>query len=202
MGKNALCIRRADFDTYYDPTLKAQPIGNAIWGFETVLADRDQCETDESLLQLIPYMVLRDESGDVFWYSRGTGSEEERLRAKLSIGVGGHIDAPIPDGYSLQEWVHAEAARELKEEVGVQSAGGFLFDTLLSDFSDPVGRVHLGLLTTFLVMPHEVQEMEPGIVDRGGFRSTGAAWPLSRFENWSQIALFHIAPGVVDEQEA
>lgn len=195
MGKKALCIRRADFDTYYSPALKAQPIGTALLSLPTLLADRPACETDETLLQLIPYMVLRSSEGQVFWYSRGKGSEEERLRSKLSVGVGGHIDSEAPAGYTLREWVHAEAARELREEVGIEATGGFLFQTLLSDFSDPVGRVHLGLLAEVLVRPEDVQHMEPGIVDRGGFTSrsmllTGAFLP--RFENWSQIALLHI----------
>jgi predicted NUDIX family phosphoesterase len=105
------------------------------------------------------------------------------------------VDSDVPDGMVLQEHVRSEAVRELREEVGViVEEDDFDFTLLLTDDSDPVGRVHLGLVAFIRVTEDQVKEMEPGIVDRGGFEDKFTmrdklAW---RMENWSQIVLTSI----------
>src|SRR5438874_1532456 len=51
---------------------------------------RGEVETDPSVKQLIPYIVLRS-GGEVFHYTRGSAGTERRLQALRSIGLGGHI---------------------------------------------------------------------------------------------------------------
>lgn len=91
---------------------------------EIFLATRPFCETDNTSLQLIPYITLVDESGEkpkYFIYTRGKSSGEQRLVGKCSIGLGGHIETikllsilNIPLINSIAD----AAARELEEEVG------------------------------------------------------------------------------------
>ena len=58
---------------------------------------RASVEEDPSFKQLIPYCVLawRDENASprYFAYTRGGGQSEARLRAKRSVGIGGHISS-------------------------------------------------------------------------------------------------------------
>src|SRR5438270_8490205 len=77
---------------------------------------RAAVETDPAYKQLIPYVVLACR-GQLFHYTRMAGGEA-RLRAKRSVGVGGHInptDADATDPY------RAGLLRELAEEVEVAS---------------------------------------------------------------------------------
>ena len=82
---------------------------------------RSTCETDPAFKQLIPYVVLT--CGDlVFHYRRGAGGTEARLRAKRSVGIGGHIndaDAGAADPF------RAGMLREVCEEIdiGTRRAG-------------------------------------------------------------------------------
>ncbi len=58
---------------------------------------RATVEEDPSFKQLIPYCVLRwhgdDGEARYFAYTRGGGQQEARLRAKRSLGIGGHISS-------------------------------------------------------------------------------------------------------------
>src|SRR5262245_26783317 len=58
---------------------------------------RSEMEADPSFKQFIPYCLFRwvDANGMVhfFEYQRGGGSGEARLRAKCSVGIGGHISS-------------------------------------------------------------------------------------------------------------
>lgn len=107
---------------------------------------RSQAETDESFLQIIPYLTLLC-NDSVLTYRRAPSGGEDRLHGKLSVGVGGHIndeDDPDEPFYAFL----AGAKRELFEETGLDlphdvfkgSAAGLLYDD-----SDAVGRVHLGV---------------------------------------------------------
>ena len=52
---------------------------------------RPPAETDPSLKQIIPYVLLVHE-GRVLHYVRGKKAGEQRLVAKGSIGIGGHMN--------------------------------------------------------------------------------------------------------------
>src|SRR3954467_1340058 len=52
---------------------------------------RGAAETNPALKQIIPYVLLV-QGGRVFHYVRGKKSGEQRLIAKGSIGIGGHMN--------------------------------------------------------------------------------------------------------------
>lgn len=161
---------------------------------------RGDAEHDPRFKQPIPYTVLvrsQDEGSlDVFAYERLSGGGEARLHGRLSIGVGGHInaDAVLVD---LEEVIVREAEREIMEEVRI-----LLTDFtdrprpeiigLINDDSDEVGKVHIGILL-MMSLPRDV-EVEVRETDqlKGRWISLASASDSAIFdqlENWSRFAL-------------
>jgi predicted NUDIX family phosphoesterase len=78
------------------------------------------------------------EGFDFLTYWRGKAKGDTRLHAKFSFGFGGHVNegdvSPL-----------AALAREVKEEIdGLIEC--IVFQGLINDDSDSIGKVHLGLL--------------------------------------------------------
>lgn len=100
---------------------------------------REEMETNERWLQVIPYVVILNHR-EIVMYRRIKQSGEKRLMGKYSIGFGGHInDGDATFGEAME--------RELEEEVDFQ--GSILspkFRGFLLDSSTAVGRVHIGLV--------------------------------------------------------
>lgn len=192
MAKMALCI------SYFDAppeVLNCQqgrntrvPLWPTFYNTPTALVDRDVCEMDEGTLQLIPYITLVDSNARVFCYSRGKGGAEARLHAKLSIGLGGHVDT-VPECMGLHLHLRHEAARELMEETGIEVPPQlFHFTSLLVDRVETVGRVHLGLHT---FMPIDDAEISPekDIIEGGQWltaKQLNDPTIFDRLEYWSQ----------------
>ena len=112
---------------------------------------RDLLETDEAFLQIIPYVVIK--RGDQFLaYVRTTTGGEDRLHGKVSIGVGGHIDAEdfLLDDHGaidIERTARNGAQRELVEELNLYpNHSYFQWLGFLRWNETPVDRVHLGLV--------------------------------------------------------
>jgi predicted NUDIX family phosphoesterase len=167
---------------------------------------RDAAEADESFRQVIPYTVFRGHdagAGEIFAYVRARSGGEGRLHDLRSVGVGGHVD--YPDLFRFTDKtiaiVEAEAAaRELREEVAIQLGElrlPFMVTAahlpppvgLLNDPSDPVGRVHLGVVRILDVPWGTIMAREEHL--------DGACWwtremvrgHLDEFESWSRLLL-------------
>jgi predicted NUDIX family phosphoesterase len=161
------------------------------------MVPRDQCETDESLLQLIPYVVVRNKAGEFLCYERGVGGDESRLHAKLSIGLGGHVDRLPTEVEHLFDLARVEAARELHEEAGIADGARDIEYTgdAIYDDSDQVGRVHLGLLCEY------VTDADPMVREADAVMNFHWASlhellhenSIGRLENWSRLVLQHYA---------
>ena len=61
---------------------------------------RAKAETDPSFKQIIPYVVITD-GKNILHYVRGKKAGEQRLVAKGSVGIGGHINRADAPGFSL-----------------------------------------------------------------------------------------------------
>ena len=152
-------------------------------------AARPEAEQNPLLKQLIPYfMIVHD--GRVFTYTRGKQSGESRLVAKVSMGIGGHINH-LDD--SLFGDLYARAARrELEEEVELPPGCTDRIVALLNDDATPVGRVHLGVIHVLRAPTDAVSNRERMIAD-SGFRTRDELMTLRpRMETWSQICLDHL----------
>jgi len=153
---------------------------------------RAAVETDPSYKQLIPYVVLR--CGDrLFHYTRGAAGGEARLRAKRSVGVGGHISAA--DAAGAGDPYRAGMLRELAEEVEVASPYTERVLGLVYDPSTPVGEVHLGVVHLLTLERPAVRPREAGLTD-AGFAPLPELWEQrAAFETWSQLVLNDLVSG-------
>ena len=151
---------------------------------------RDQMESDPSYKQLIPYCVFQHvaENGErsVFHYTRGKGGGETRLRAKKSVGIGGHIStldagetSPYDEGMR----------RELEEEIEIGSEFEQQLVGMINDDSNEVGQVHLGVVHLFTVKEPVVRSRETEIAEAGFVPVSEALADLDGYETWSQIAI-------------
>ncbi len=109
----------------------------------------DGIEKSAEWQQVIFYALVM-QGGKFFLYQRGEEPyKEERLRKKVSIGIGGHIEPFDTDFFSSLK-------REINEELKFSKNGEeILFDEnignikvigLIKDEKDQVGQVHLGLV--------------------------------------------------------
>lgn len=155
--------------------------------------DRAAAEDDPGHKQLIPYCIFR--CGDrILHYTRGKSGGESRLHAKISVGVGGHVN-PIdtgggrtgPDAY------HAAVTREIEEELDLPEEHEHRIIALLNDESNPVGQVHLGIVHLVDLKSDEVVSREDALADLG-FSTLADLNGVSfeRLETWSQFCIRHL----------
>lgn len=147
---------------------------------------RGQAETDPSFKQLIPYLVLR--CGErYFHYTRGQDGAEARLRAKRSIGVGGHISAD-------EDAVHADPyragmLRELHEEIDIHTPFRERQFGMINDDATPVGEVHLGVVHLLELDEPKATPRELGIANAGFAELPELLAHAAEFESWSRLVM-------------
>ena len=153
---------------------------------------RGEMEEDPSFKQLIPYVLFRytDEAGNVhlFDYLRGGGAGEARLRAKRSVGVGGHISSI--DAEATSDDVYREGLmRELAEEVVIETEYNENLVGLLNDDETEVGKVHLGVVHLCDVVEPKISPREEDLAEAGFRPVNHILGEIDRFESWSQIVV-------------
>ncbi len=151
---------------------------------------RHKAEQDTSLKQLIPYFLICHEER-IWCYVRGKKSGEDRLVAKASMGIGGHINNQDLDLFDNNIYNRA-AIRELEEEVILPAGYSHKVVALLNDDLTPVGQVHLGVIHILHSPSSDVRKRE-GVITESGFRTVSELKAMyDRMETWSQICLDQI----------
>lgn len=156
--------------------------------------DRALAEEDPSHKQIIPYCVFRC-GGRILHYTRGKSGGESRLHAKISVGVGGHVNPVDMDGGKTGPAAyHAAVTREIEEELNLPASHPHRIIALLNDESNPVGQVHLGIVHVIDLPSEEVSSREDALANLD-FSSLGELnGPLyERLETWSQFCIRHLA---------
>jgi predicted NUDIX family phosphoesterase len=177
---------------------------------------RAQAEQDEAWLQPIPYLLLRNASGQVWCYQRTGG--DARLDGRCSCGVGGHVDlqdAQPPcdkidfDSYKSIQHGHYRPIscinpfttlqrallREVAEELGAGAADldQLTFQGLIYEGLSAVGRVHLGVLFTAQWLPQQAPQPVAGEALAGlGFQDASAIANNAKYELWSRLAVQYL----------
>jgi len=148
---------------------------------------RGPAETDPSMKQLIPYVLLVH--GDrVLHYVRGKKAGEQRLVAKGSIGIGGHMNDHDEGLFAVDLAAYvAGVQREVGEELRVGTKYSDHIVALLNDDSNDVGRVHLGVVHVFRLESEEVAKGEAMITDLQFLDRAQLATRRDAMETWSQI---------------
>jgi predicted NUDIX family phosphoesterase len=106
------------------------------------IVPRNLAEEDPTYKQLVVYFTVQ-QNRKFLSYWRSPKGGDARLHRKFSFGFGGHVnegDITPPRDPGL-----ATVAREIKEEIDA-TIESVVFRGFLNDDSDPIGRVHLGLL--------------------------------------------------------
>src|SRR5664279_5180951 len=121
---------------------------------------RALAETNPAFKQIIPYVVITD-GKSVLHYVRGKKAGEQRLVAKGSIGIGGHINDEDHTLFAFGLQAFQEAVkREVCEELVIQGEFDVKPVGLINDDSTEVGRVHFGVVHVLFRRPEQVRKNE------------------------------------------
>src|SRR5205814_5057676 len=150
---------------------------------------RAQAETDSSHKQIIPYAVIAH--GDtVLHYVRGKKAGEQRLVAKGSIGIGGHMNDTDESLFAWDEQAYrAGVEREVNEEIKIDTQFQDRIVALLNDDTTEVGRVHLGIVHVFRVAQQKVEKREAMITNLAFLTKSELVNRRDNLETWSQLCL-------------
>jgi len=150
---------------------------------------RGQAENDPTHKQIIPYAILA--FGDkVLHYVRGKKAGEQRLVAKGSIGIGGHMNESDESLFILDEAAYrAGVEREVNEEVKIDTKFEDRIVALLNDDTTEVGQVHLGVVHVFKLAEPKVEKREAMITNLAFLGKEELAARRESLETWSQLCL-------------
>jgi predicted NUDIX family phosphoesterase len=194
--ENVLVIPRALFDqlgSFHGRTLEPRRYRDAMLSRgNNFFQARAKAENDPTHKQIIPYAILA--CGDrVLHYVRGKKAGEQRLVAKGSIGIGGHMNQ---DDELLWAWDKETylggVEREVKEEVKIETPFEDRIVALLNDDTTEVGRVHLGVVHVFRLEEANVQKREAMITNLAFLNKQELEERRDTLETWSQICLDHL----------
>ena len=193
--ENVLVVRRSLFDELgsfhglnFEPEKYLQALlsrGNNFF------LPRAQAENDPAHKQIIPYAIIAH--GDtVLHYVRGKKAGEQRLVAKGSIGIGGHMNQ---EDESLFNFAVDEAAyragveREVNEEIRIETVFEDRTVALLNDDTTEVGRVHLGIVHLFRLAEPKVAKREAMITNMAFLKKEELLARRDSLETWSQLCV-------------
>ncbi len=193
--ENVLVVRRNLFDelgSFHGLNFEPQPYLEAMLarGNNYFLA-RATAENDPTHKQIIPYAILAC-GNRVLHYVRGKKAGEQRLVAKGSIGIGGHLNDNDESLFAWDEAAYrAGVEREVNEEVQIDTPFADRIVALLNDDTTEVGRVHLGVVHVFQLEKPEVQKREAMITNLAFLTKSELEERRENLETWSQICLDH-----------
>jgi predicted NUDIX family phosphoesterase len=191
--ENVLVIRRSLFDELgrfqglnFEPEKYLKAIlsrGNNLF------IPRPEAENDPAYKQIIPYALIAF-GNTVLHYVRGKKAGEQRLVAKGSIGIGGHMNETDESLFALDDHAYrAGVEREVNEEIKIETPFEDRIVALLNDDSTEVGSVHLGIVHIFKLKEPNVRKREAMITGLTFLAKEELMARRESLENWSQICL-------------
>src|SRR3954451_9389648 len=191
--ENVLVIRRELFDElgsfhglnfetqkYLDPFLSR---GNNFF------LPRTEAEINPAYKQIIPYALIAFQN-TVVYYVRGKKAGEQRLVAKGSIGIGGHMNETDESLFAMDEQAYrAGVEREVNEEIKINAPFEDRIVALLNDDTTEVGRVHLGIVHVFRLAQPNVQKREAMITNLAFLDRARLLALRDNLETWSQLCV-------------
>ncbi len=191
--ENILVIKRALFDqlgSFQGLNFEPRKYLDAILSRgNNFFLRRPLAETDPTHKQIIPYVLLAHDDR-VLFYVRGKKAGEQRLVAKGSIGIGGHMNESDESLFALDEAAYrAGVEREVGEEIAINTKFEDRIVALLNDDSTEVGQVHLGVVHVFKLAEPKVEKREAMITNVAFFNKDELLARRDSLETWSQICL-------------
>ncbi|MDQ3120678.1 MAG: hypothetical protein M3Q89_14120 [Verrucomicrobiota bacterium] len=191
--ENVLVVRRVLFDELGSfHGLNFEPkryLGALLSRGSNFFLPRSQAENDPSHKQIIPYaLIVHGET--VLHYVRGKKAGEQRLVAKGSIGIGGHMNDTDESLFAWDENAYrAGVEREVNEEIAIDSPFEDRIVALLNDDTTEVGRVHLGIVHLFRLAEPKVQKRESMITNLSFLPRDELVARRDTLETWSQLCV-------------
>jgi predicted NUDIX family phosphoesterase len=194
--ENVLVVRRSLFDelgSFHGLNFEPEKYLSALLSRgNNFFLPRAQAENDPSHKQIIPYALIAH--GDtVLHYVRGKKAGEQRLVAKGSIGIGGHMNEDKDEllwNFEIDEAAYrAGVEREVNEEIKIESPFEDRIVALLNDDTTEVGRVHLGIVHVFRLAEPKVQKREAMITNVVFLRKEELLARRENLETWSQLCV-------------
>ena len=191
--ENVLVIRRSLFDQLgafqglnFEPEKYLKAILSRGSNF---FIPRPQAESNPDYKQIIPYALLVFQN-TVLHYVRGKKAGEQRLIAKGSIGIGGHMNEADESLFAVDEQAYrAGVEREVNEEIKINTQLEDRIVALLNDDSTEVGRVHLGIVHVFKLAEPNVEKREAMITGLTFLPKNELLARRETMETWSQICV-------------
>src|SRR3954451_13000943 len=192
-NENVLVVRRSLFDelgSFHGLNFEPQKYLSAILSRgNNFFLPRADAENDPSYKQIIPYALLAH-GGSVLHYVRGKKAGEQRLVAKGSIGIGGHMNDTDESLFAWDEQAYrAGVEREVNEEVNIETTFDDRIVALLNDDSTEVGRVHLGVVHVFKLDEPKVEKREAMVTNLEFLSGDELLKRRDCLETWSQLCL-------------
>lgn len=192
-AENVLVIRRSLFDelgSFQGLNFKPEKYLKAILSRgSNFFIPRSEAETNPAYKQIIPYALIAFKK-TALHYVRGKKAGEQRLVAKGSIGIGGHMNETDESLFAMDEQAYrAGVEREVNEEIKIDTSFDDRIVALLNDDSTEVGRVHLGIVHIFKLKEPRVQKREAMITGVTFLTKEELVARRESLETWSQICL-------------
>jgi len=152
---------------------------------------RPKAEKNPEYKQLIPYVIMAYED-TYLCYIRGIGVDEKRLAQKASIGIGGHInpsDRISVSSKNIKEVYLNALAREVSEEIIVETEHDDKIVGLINDDSNEVGRVHFGIIHLWRLAKPNLKSREKEICKLRFMKIDDLKDVRHQMETWSQLCL-------------
>lgn len=191
--ENVLVIKRSLFDqlgSFHGLNFTPQKYLEAILSRgNNFFLSRAQAENDPTHKQIIPYAILAFEN-KVLHYVRGKKAGEQRLVAKGSIGIGGHMNESDESLFALDEAAYrAGVEREVNEEIKIETNFDDRIVALLNDDTTEVGQVHLGIVHVFKLAEPKVEKREAMITNLAFLSKDELLARHESLETWSQLCV-------------
>src|SRR5881398_1676130 len=192
-GENVLVIRRNLFEqlgSFQGLSFESEKYLNVLLSRgNNFFLPRAQAENDSAYKQIIPYVLLAFQDR-VLHYVRGKKAGEQRLVAKGSIGIGGHMNESDESLFAWDEQAYrAGVEREVNEEIKIDTQFQDGIVALLNDDATEVGRVHLGIVHMFKLKEPKVQKREAMITGLTFLTKEELTGRRASLESWSQICV-------------
>jgi predicted NUDIX family phosphoesterase len=191
--ENVLVIKRSLFDELGAfQGLNFEPeryLGTLLARGNNFFLPRSAAENDPSYKQIIPYAIIVH-ANRVLHYVRGKKAGEQRLVAKGSIGIGGHMNDLDESLFAWdKEAYRAGVEREVNEEIRIGTTYDDRIVALLNDDSTEVGRVHLGVVHVFQLDEPKVEKRETMITNVQFLKREELVARRDSLETWSQLCV-------------
>lgn len=191
--ENVLVIKRSLFDRLGAfQGLNFEPdryLGTLLSRGNNFFLSRAAAEADPDYKQIIPYAIIAHDER-VLYYVRGKKAGEQRLVAKGSIGIGGHLNDHDESLFAWDEKAYrAGVEREVNEEIRIGTMFHDRIVALLNDDSTEVGRVHLGVVHVFKLDKPKVDKREAMITNLEFLTQDELLSRRDSLETWSQLCV-------------